>query len=78
MNHISYLGGLCTGGPLCTPSLSVSLPLLCRVFNECFGGCQIGYLPHICCYSLNVLSILVLCCLSCISAGNMTSGSVLA
>lgn len=26
-----------------------------------FGGSQIGYLPHICCYSLSVWSILVLC-----------------
>ena len=44
---------LCTGGPLCTPTLSVSSPLQCRVFSECFGGCQIGYLPRICCYLLH-------------------------
>ena len=66
---------LCTGGPLCTPTLSVSSPLQCRVFSECFGGCQIGYLPHICCYLLRVWSILVLCCLSCNLVSNMTSGS---
>ena len=58
----SFVGTGIHNGPVPPAAKTVQVLLLlrrsthtqCRVFNECFGGCQIGYLPHICCYLLRV------------------------